>query len=84
MANNGITGDVGKTGSISDSVKELVDAGQERIQDVKERVLDAKDRVVDKAESMGSQLTRLIQDHPLKAVGVAFGIGYLGMRIFRR
>ena len=33
--------------------------------------------VVDKA-------TDFIKANPLKAVGIAFGIGYVGMRLFRR
>jgi len=29
-------------------------------------------------------MTDLIKAHPLKAVGIAFGAGYLGMRLLRR
>jgi hypothetical protein len=26
----------------------------------------------------------LIKAHPIKAIGIAFGAGYVGMRLFRR
>ena len=87
MANNGIisgseTERVGAT--LKESVREVVDAGQERIHDVKEKIMDAKDRVVDRAETMNERVVDYIKANPLKAVGLAFGIGYIGMRLFRR
>ena len=44
----------------------------------------AKDKVVDKADSFATTLEGKIKARPLAAVGIAFGIGYFAMRIFRR
>jgi ElaB/YqjD/DUF883 family membrane-anchored ribosome-binding protein len=59
--------------SIKNSVKELVHDGQEKVNAVKDRGNVMLDRFVE-----------VIKANPLKSVGIAFGVGYLGMRLFRR
>ena len=90
MPNNGTTADTmknetqAKADSIKDQVRGLVDAGQDKISEVKDKLADAKTKVVDKADSVMTSLEDRIKARPLAAVGLAFGIGYVAMRIFRR
>ena len=70
--------------SIKDSVKGLVDQGQDKAKAIKERVVEVKDQAVTRGSEYMDRATELIKLHPLKAVGIAFGVGYLGMRLFRR
>jgi ElaB/YqjD/DUF883 family membrane-anchored ribosome-binding protein len=62
-----------RLGSIRDSVRHIVDRGEERAHAIKTHGSDALDRTSD-----------LIKAHPLRAVAIAFVIGYLAMRLFRR
>jgi ElaB/YqjD/DUF883 family membrane-anchored ribosome-binding protein len=90
MPNNGITADTikdqarDKAETIKDQVKGLVDAGQDKVNEVREKIVDAKEKVVDKADSMMTSLESRIKARPLAAVGIAFGVGYIAMRLFRR
>lgn len=69
---------------LKEQVRELVGAGQGKVTEVKERLIEAKSRAVTRAGAMRDDLTERIKANPLAAVGIAFGIGYLAMRIFRR
>jgi ElaB/YqjD/DUF883 family membrane-anchored ribosome-binding protein len=66
--------------SLKNSVKELVHDGQEKVNAVKDRVIEVKDR----GNVMLDRFVDVIKANPLKSVGIAFGVGYLGMRLFRR
>lgn len=70
--------------SIKESVHRLVDQGQARATAIKNRVVSAKHTAVTKGTAYLDRTTDLIKAHPLKAIGIAFGVGYLGMRLFRR
>lgn len=59
--------------SLKESMRNLVDYGS-----------DIKDRAVDASKTGISKMGSLIKDHPIIAIGVAFGIGYLAMRVLRR
>jgi ElaB/YqjD/DUF883 family membrane-anchored ribosome-binding protein len=61
-----------------------VDQGSERVDHLKTRVIDAKDQAVSKGNMYLDRTSELIKANPIKAVGIAFGIGYIGMRLFRR
>jgi len=39
---------------------------------------------MDRGNMYVDRVTDMIKAHPLKAVGIAFGVGYVGMRLFRR
>jgi ElaB/YqjD/DUF883 family membrane-anchored ribosome-binding protein len=87
MNKNGSTttgGQGGSLESIKDSVRGFVDQGQEKVEQLKTRVIDATDKAKARGGEYLDKTTDIIKAHPLKAVGVAFGIGYLGMRLFRR
>ena len=59
---------------LKDSVKELLDHG------IADKANVVKDRTIDGVEYIGSQ----IKKHPVAALAIAFGIGYLAMRLIRR
>jgi ElaB/YqjD/DUF883 family membrane-anchored ribosome-binding protein len=73
-----------KLGHIKESVKGLVDQGHEKVDQIKTRVIDVKDQAVTRGNAFLDRATDFIKANPLKAVGVAFGVGYIGMRLFRR
>ena len=73
-----------RLGSIRDSVKSLVDRGEERAHAFKSRVVEMTDSAKHRGSDAIERTSDLIKAHPLKAIGIAFGIGYLGMRLFRR
>ncbi len=84
---NGTTSPATPSGSIDnikDSVKHLVEQGQEKAGAIKHALLDAKDKVVSTSSSFMTSTRNLITDNPFAAVGIAFGVGYVAMRIFRR
>jgi ElaB/YqjD/DUF883 family membrane-anchored ribosome-binding protein len=43
-----------------------------------------KDQAMARGGQFMDQATSFIQANPLKSVAIAFGVGYIGMRIFRR
>jgi hypothetical protein len=59
--------------SLKESVRDLVDAGGERAGAI-------RDSVVAGTKRTGS----LIKAHPVIAIAIAFGVGYIAMRIMRR
>lgn len=63
--------------SIQNSVSALVDQGNEAVQAVRSRIGD----VNESAAAVYDRTTTYIQAHPLKAIGIAYGAGYLAMRI---
>jgi ElaB/YqjD/DUF883 family membrane-anchored ribosome-binding protein len=71
-------------GGIKEQLKHVVEAGQEKAEVIKDKIVDAKDAVVERAGSMKTSLADRIKSNPLASVGIAFGVGYLAMRIFRR
>ena len=74
----------GNSNTIKDSVKGMVDQGQERVEQIKHRVMEVKDQAVSRGNAFLDRATDYIRENPIKSVGIAFGVGYLGMRIFRR
>lgn len=62
---------------------DLLKVGQEAASDVKHKLGDAKDFTVDRASSMYGSLVSTIKARPLLSVGIAFGVGYFAMRMFR-
>jgi ElaB/YqjD/DUF883 family membrane-anchored ribosome-binding protein len=91
MNKNGMT-DVGsatrvvdeKLDALKDTMKEVVDRGAQRADALKARVVEAKDEAMRRGNDLLDRTVDLIKAHPLKAVGIAFATGYLGMRLFRR
>ncbi len=59
---------------LKSSVKELLDHG------LADKAGAVKDSAIDGVQYIGTQIKR----HPIAALAIAFGIGYLAMRMIRR
>jgi len=70
--------------SIKESVRGLVDRGGERAGRIRNRVMEVTDQAKVRGNDALSKTTEFIRANPLKSVGIAFGLGYIGMRLFRR
>ena len=61
---------------------------EDRFDSLKESVLsrlgDVKDSVVSGTRKGVSRTGSLIKEHPIAAIAIAFGIGYIAMRVMRR
>jgi ElaB/YqjD/DUF883 family membrane-anchored ribosome-binding protein len=91
MNKNGITEPGGaernvedKMDSIRDTVKSYVDQGAKQVDALKHKVVEAKDEAFDRGSDLLDRTCTLIRANPIKSVAIAFGVGYFGMRIFRR
>ena len=89
MNKNGSMGSQGgnldeRLDTIKDSVKGFVDQGQEKVEQLKTRMNSVREQAMTRGNEFVDKTTDVIKAHPLKAVGVAFGLGYIGMRLFRR
>lgn len=69
---------------IKESVKGFVDMGEKRVDEIRHKVVEVKDQAMTRGNALLDQATDFIKANPMKAIGIAFGIGYLGMRLFRR
>jgi ElaB/YqjD/DUF883 family membrane-anchored ribosome-binding protein len=67
--------------SIADSVQTLVDQGAETLGTIKARVSEATDGARTQAARVVDRTTELVTEHPMKSLAIAFGIGYVAMRI---
>ncbi len=67
--------------AIKDSVQTLIDHGSEAADDIKARVGDVASEAREKLDDALDQAETFIGEHPLKAMGLAFGVGYVAMRI---
>jgi ElaB/YqjD/DUF883 family membrane-anchored ribosome-binding protein len=70
--------------SLKDSVRGLADMGSTRASELKDRVVSAKETAMSAAQTYRAHAETWIKGNPLAAVGIAFGIGYVAMRIVRR
>ena len=73
-----------KLDTLKGAVKGLVDQGVQKVDALKNKVVEAKEEAITRGSNILERMTDLIKAHPIKAVAVAFGAGYLGMRLFRR
>ena len=70
--------------ALKDSLRNLVDAGGERAGVLKNKAVDVKDTVFASGEKAINQTSSLIRQHPFIALGIAFGVGYLAVRMMRK
>lgn len=84
MQKNGTASLENKLDSLKSSVKHLVDAGGERAGQIKSKAIDAKDAVFENSEVAIRKASSLIKEHPIVAIGAAFAIGYIAVRMLRR
>ena len=81
---SGTEGTTSTMENLKETVRGIVDQGQDQMNAIKDRVIDAKRHAVDRGGAYLERFTDLIRANPLKSVGLAFGIGYVAMRLFRR
>jgi ElaB/YqjD/DUF883 family membrane-anchored ribosome-binding protein len=85
MIKNGIeTETESRFDSLKESVGGLVDAGKEKAGALKNKAIEGKDAVVRGGNKALDTVSSLIKQHPLAAIGIAFGVGYLAIRLIRR
>ena len=70
--------------SLKESVRNLVDAGGERAGNFRSRAVDAKDAVVERGGVAIRHTGSLIKEHPIAAIAIAFGIGYIAVRLVKK
>lgn len=70
--------------SIAGNLKAFVDQLSSTATVVEHRASEVKARTVSTASSLAATTGQAIQAHPVAAVGIAFGAGYLLMRLIRR
>ena len=63
--------------SLTDSVKDLASAGAEKATSI-------KDSAVDGVSWFASNTAKLVKKHPFATIAIAFGVGYIAMRLVRR
>jgi ElaB/YqjD/DUF883 family membrane-anchored ribosome-binding protein len=73
-----------KLDSLRDSMKGVVDQGAQRVDQLKSKLIDVKDEAVARGGDLITQATNLIKAHPLKSIAIAFGAGFIAMRLLRR
>lgn len=73
-----------KLDTLKGAVKGLVDQGVQKVDALKNKVVEAKEEAITRGSDILERVTDLIKAHPIKAVAIAFGAGYLGMRLLRR
>lgn len=73
-----------KLDTLKESVRNLVDAGGERAGQIKSKAIDAKDSIFENGDAVFKKAGSLIKEHPFIAVGIAIGVGYIAMRMFRK
>ena len=84
MQKNGTSSVENRFDSLKESVRHLVDAGGERAGQLKTRAIDVKDSVVENGEVAIRKAGSLIKEHPIAAIGIAFGVGYIAVRLLRK
>jgi ElaB/YqjD/DUF883 family membrane-anchored ribosome-binding protein len=89
------TGSVEKTHSLHDTAKALNATGSEKGETVKleftkDRIVEARDKVIevkgtliDRGGAAAEKVRGFARVHPLKAIAIAFAVGYVGMRVTR-
>ncbi len=70
--------------SLKENVRGIVEQGQDRVQELRTKVVDVKDQAMQRGGRFLDQVRENIKTYPLASIGIAFGIGYFAMRIFRR
>jgi ElaB/YqjD/DUF883 family membrane-anchored ribosome-binding protein len=73
-----------KLDSLRDTVKGYVEQGAQKVDALKHKVVEAKDQAIDRSSDLLDRMSTLIKANPIKSVAIAFGVGYIGMRLFRR
>jgi ElaB/YqjD/DUF883 family membrane-anchored ribosome-binding protein len=69
---------------LKDQARRLVDAGSERAGELKNRAIDVKDTVFAQGSEALNRVSALVKANPFVALGIAFGVGYVAIRMLRK
>jgi ElaB/YqjD/DUF883 family membrane-anchored ribosome-binding protein len=69
--------------ALKDSVRDFVHSGQDKAGDLKDKAFDIKEQAFDAGAQALTRTREVIKLHPIASVAVAFGIGYIVMRVAR-
>ena len=84
MQKNGSGALENRLDQLKDTARKLADEGRERADELKHRAIDAKDRIVQDGRTVLDKAQSLIKEHPFVALGIAFGVGYITIRLLRK
>lgn len=84
MQKNGTGSLDNRLDSLKQSVRSLVDAGGERAGQLKGKAIDVKDSVVENGGIYIRKTGSLIKEHPIAAIGIAFAVGYITVRLLKK
>jgi ElaB/YqjD/DUF883 family membrane-anchored ribosome-binding protein len=74
----------GKSHAVQHAVEEQLEAIRSQVKKLVEQVSETAKPAAERVRSFGEQTTDLIRAYPIAAAGIAFGLGYLVVRIARR
>jgi ElaB/YqjD/DUF883 family membrane-anchored ribosome-binding protein len=69
---------------INDRIDNLATNLKSAVEQMSKQAYTAKEKASASASSFIAKTGQAIKDHPIAAVGIAFGLGYLVMRALRR
>src|SRR5438270_9072128 len=72
-----------RVGELKENVRGLVEQGQDKVNELKTKVVEVKDQAMQRGGALLDSVRDNIKMHPLTSIGIAFGVGYFAMRIFR-
>ena len=70
-----------EAGTIKDNVSNLVDQGHQTVDAIKSRVSDVGTQFRDTSGELFRDVRGYVDAKPVKAVGIALGLGYLAARL---
>ncbi len=73
-----------KSHAVQHAVEAQLEAIRSQVKKLVEQVSETAKPAAERMRSFGEQATDLIRAHPIAAASVAFGLGYIVVRIARR
>lgn len=73
-----------KLDALNDLLKGLVDQGAQTVDAITTKIVEVKERALTRGGDVLDRMTAMIKAHPIRAVAIALGAGYLTMRLLRR
>jgi len=70
--------------ALKQSMKHLVEAGNDTASALKDKMIDVKDSALSGTKSGINRVGGLIKDHPIAAVVIAVGVGFVAIKLIRR
>jgi hypothetical protein len=67
--------------TVKANVSTLIDQGHQTVDAIKSRVSDVTSQARDEGAALIDTTRNYVQAHPVKAIGIALGLGYVAMRI---